>query len=120
MYLAEWHSTTVAVKVLFNKEAAAQLSSDTVASALALPAHMQAKLEAEAGLLAALRHPWCAHTGRGGGERETEHCAAVHAFAAADCGKPAASRTSTSRLPPPLPAHAASCRSTPCAASRPA
>ena len=54
VYLARWHETPVAVKILIDKDALANADPQ---QALSLPAPLLAKLDEEAGLLASLRHP---------------------------------------------------------------
>ncbi|KAL4430024.1 hypothetical protein ABPG77_004394 [Micractinium sp. CCAP 211/92] len=54
VYMADFHSTTVAVKVLIDKEAMAHAGPR---EALSLPGSLMGKLDEEASLLASLRHP---------------------------------------------------------------
>lgn len=57
VYLALWHETEVACKVLLAGGSAGITSSGDAARALALSSPIMHQLEEEAGLLAALRHP---------------------------------------------------------------
>lgn len=58
VYLALWHETEVACKVLVGGGGSAGIaSSGDAEQALALASPIMQKLEEEAGLLAALRHP---------------------------------------------------------------
>ncbi|KAL4443337.1 hypothetical protein ABPG75_011074 [Micractinium tetrahymenae] len=56
VYLAQWHETPVACKVLIDKEV---LAAAGPAKALGLPSDLLAQLDGEASLLASLRHPNC-------------------------------------------------------------
>ena len=57
MYLASWHETAVACKVLVSNGGDDLASSADAARAVAESAALVQKVEEEAGLLASLRHP---------------------------------------------------------------
>lgn len=54
VYLARWHETPVACKILIDKEVMASMGPE---KAMSLPSALLAKLDEEAGLLASLRYP---------------------------------------------------------------
>ena len=57
VYFASWHETPVAVKILLGGGGGSITSGAEAAQALQLSKGVAAKLEGEAGLMAALRHP---------------------------------------------------------------
>ncbi|KAL4441022.1 hypothetical protein ABPG77_010453 [Micractinium sp. CCAP 211/92] len=60
VYLASWHQTQVAAKILIDREALlgrADSKEGSMASSLILPPSLASKLDEEASLMASLRHP---------------------------------------------------------------